>query len=111
MNKIVCRFFILLILIFSVACGSKAFRAWGGQDGAREIVYPFAAGVERQEGWSHLHYSLNANSIDSRRGTVELSFYFIKEQGDSMLWVECVERVPMALIDTSGYHRWFGYKW
>ena len=51
--------------------------------------------------------SLDAGSIDRRRGTVELSFYFTKEQGDSILWVECVERVPLALIDTALCRRWF----
>ena len=111
MNKIVRRFFILIILAVSVACGSKVFRDSSGQSGVRAVIYPFAASDERQEVLPHLHYSLNASSINSKRGTVELSFYFMKEQGDSVLWVECVERVPIALIDTAGCRKWFGYKW
>ena len=100
------RFFILLAsMVAVVACGSKAHRV--GAVRADEVVWPLTVESERERVLSHLHYSLDAGSIDRRRGTVELSFYFTKEQGDSILWVECVERVPLALIDTALCRRWF----
>ena len=106
--RIACRFFILLALsVVIVACGSKSHRVKGVY--GNEVLSPLDVEGERERVLSHLHYSLDAASVDRRRGTVELSFYFAKEQGDSLLWVECVERVPLALIDTALCHRWFSY--
>ena len=100
-------FFMFIALVAVVACGSKFHRV-GGAQGAGELTY-LAMESERERVLPHLHYSLDAGSVDRRRGTVELSFYFAKEQGDSVLWVECVERVPLALIDTALCRRWFAY--
>lgn len=106
--RMTCRFLILLALLLAVvACGSKSHRVQGVY--GSEAFAPFAVEDERERVLSHLHYSLDAASVDRRRGTVELSFYFAKEQGDSVLWVECVERVPLALIDTALCRRWFNY--
>ena len=106
--RMTCRFFILLALtVTNVACGCKSHRVQGVH--GREGLVSLAVEDERERVLSHLHYSLDAASVDRRRGTVELSFYFAKEQGDSVLWVECVERVPLALIDTALCSRWFGY--
>ena len=109
MSKMTCRFFILFASAAFVACGSRAFRLWDGQERAGEIVYPFAVVRERERVLPHMHYSLDVHSIDKERGTVDLSFYFVKEQGDSLLWVECVERVPLTLVDTALCRRWFSY--
>ena len=98
---------LLAMLLLFVACGSKALPT--GVAGTGKIVLPFYAECEKERVLSHLHYSLDAASVDRRRGTVELSFYFAKEQGDSVLWVECVERVPLALIDTALCRLWFNY--
>ena len=102
-----CRFLIPLVLVVLVACGSKSFRAEAAR--GQGSVLDFAIERERARVLPHLHYSLDIRSIDRRRGTIELSFYFIKEQGDSLLWVECVERVPLALIDTALCSRWLHY--
>ena len=96
---------LLALPLAIVACGSKALRTVKMR--GDEVVLPFPVEMERERVLSHLHYSLDAGSIDRRRGTVELSFYFAKERGDTLLWVECVERVPLALIDTALCRRWF----
>ena len=102
------RFFMLMtLLVARVSCGSRAFHVDGTGDD--DVVLPFSIVSEKERVLSHLHYSLDAGSIDRRRGTVELSFYFTKQQGDSLLWVECVERVPLELIDTALCHRWLDY--
>ena len=105
MSKVAHLFFIFLALAVLVACGSKALRVRGGQ--ARSAVCPVFVEQERERVLPHLNYSLDVHSID--RGTIELSFCFVKEQGDSLLWVECVERVSMELVDTALCHRWFDY--
>ena len=107
MNRMACRFFVLLAPVVLVACGSKAFRA--PVETVPESFFFWAAERERERVLPHLHYSLDVHSVDSRRGTVELSFYFVKEQGDSLLWVECVEQVPMSLVDTALCRRWLDY--
>ena len=100
-------FFMFIASVAVVACGCKSHRV-GGAQGAGALP-SLAVESERERVLPHLHYSLDAASVDRRRGTVELSFYFAKEQGDSVLWVECVERVPLALIDTALCRRWFNY--
>ena len=105
--RITCRFFIYVASVVLVACGSKAFRVQNEM--LPESFCSLAVERERERVLSHLHYSLDIHSFDRKRGTIELSFYFMKEQGDSILWVECVERVPLALIDTALCHRWFDY--
>ena len=109
MSKMTCRFLIPLVLVVLVACGSKSFRAEAAR--GQGSVLDFAIERERARVLSHLHYSLGAHSIGRRCGTVELSFYFMKEQGDTLLWVECVERVPLALIDTVLCRRWLNYEY
>ncbi len=98
-----------LMFLALVACGSKSFRAKGAAEPAAVVAYLSMVERERARVLPHLHYSLDVRSIDRRRGTIELSFYFIKEQGDSLLWVECVERVPLTLIDTALCSRWLHY--
>ena len=98
---------LLAMSLLFVACGSKALPT--GVAGTGKIVLPFYAECEKERVLSHLHYSLDATSIDREHGTVELSFYFTKLQSDSLLWVECVERVPLELIDTALCHRWLDY--
>ena len=98
---------LMTLSVALVACGSKDLRA--GFMRADRVMLPPAVESEKERVLSHLHYSLDAGSIDRRRGTVELSFYFTKQQGDSLLWVECVERVPLELIDTALCHRWLDY--
>lgn len=108
MNVMRC-FFIFLALSALVACGSNSFRAEVHPELTAEVAYLSMAERERARVLSHLHYSLDAGSIDHRRGTIELSFYFIEEHGDTLLWVEGMERVPLTLIDTALCHRWFHY--
>jgi hypothetical protein len=108
MIRMVRRFFISVAFVVLVACGSRAFRT--PDTASRERFFTLAVERERERVLPHLHYSLDAHSIDWGCGTIELSFFFIKEQGDSLLWVECVERIPMALIDTALCHRWFNYE-
>ena len=103
------RFFISFMLVALVACGSKSFSGESGQE--QGGVFDFAIERERAKVLPHLHYSLGTHSIDSRRGTIELSFYFVKELGDSLLWVECVERVPLSLVDTALCRRWLNYEY
>lgn len=98
------RFFILFLSLFFTACGSNALSG-----GERGVVYAFPVEGERERVLSHLHYAVDVHTVDYKRGTVELSFYFSKEQGDSVLWVECVEQVPLTLIDTALCRRWFNY--
>ena len=102
------RFLISIASIVLVACGSKVSRT--PDTAAREHFFALAVERERERVLPHLHYSLDVHSIDWRCSTVELSFYFVKEQGDSLLWVECVERIPITLIDTALCHRWFDYE-
>ena len=102
------RFFMLLALsAVLVACGSKDLRA--GFMRADRVILPPAVESEREKVFPHLHYSLDAGSVGLGRDAVELSFYFTRQQGDSLLWVECVEMVPLELIDTALCHRWFNY--
>jgi hypothetical protein len=105
MRKMTCRFLIPLVLVVLVACGSKSFRGEAAR--GQGSVLDFAIERERARVLPHLHYSLGVSGIGRRCGTVELSFYFVKEQGDTLLWVECVERVPLALVDTALCRRWF----
>ena len=105
MSKMTHCFFIFLASATLVACGSRPFRVPKGEEGS--VVCPVFVELERERVMPHLNYSLDVHSID--RGTIELSFCFVKEQGDSLLWVECVERVPMELVDTALCHRWFDY--
>lgn len=105
MNRMSCRFLISLVSVVLVACGSKAFRHQN--EVLQEHLYSMAVERERARVLPHLHYSLDVYCIDNSDGTVGLSFYFVKEKGDSLLWVECVERVPMSLVDTALCHRWF----
>jgi hypothetical protein len=109
MNKMMRHFLLYILLMLLAACGSKGFRVSEGQGPAGDVIYMYAVEDERERVQPHLHYSLDANSIDKRHGTIELSFYFMKEQGDSMLWMECVEKIPMSLVDTALCHRWFEY--
>ena len=90
-----------------VACGCKEKRT--GIAGTEKTVLTFFTESEKERVLSHLHYSLDIGTIDHIRGTVELSFCFTRLQGDSLLWVECVERVPLELIDTALCHRWLDY--
>ena len=108
MNVMRC-FFIFLALSALVACGSNSFRAEVHPEQAAVVACITMAERERASVLPHLHYSLDVRSVDRKRGTVELSFYFIEEYGDTLLWVEGMERVPLALIDTSLCRRWFGY--
>lgn len=109
MSKMACRFFIFFVSLAFASCGSRAFRLWDSKEQAGEIVYPFAVARERDRVLHHLHYSLDVHSVDKERGTVDLSFHFVREQGDSLLWVECVERVPLVLVDTALCRRWLSY--
>lgn len=112
MNRIAYRLFISLAPVALAACGSSGIGVTNrGQERVHEVVFPPAMERERQALLPHLHYSLDVHSIDWGRGTVELSFHFEKEQGDSVLWVECVERVPLALVDTALCRRWFSFEW
>lgn len=103
------RFFILFLSLFFTACGSNALSGGGREPGESGVVFSFAVESERERVLSHLHYAVDAHTVDYLYGTVELSFYFSKEQGDSVLWVECVEQVPLTLIDTALCRRWFNY--
>ena len=107
MSKIMHRFLIFAVSAALVACGSKALRVRDGQ--ARSALSPLLLEQERQRVLPHLGYSWDIHTIDRARGTIELSFCFVKEQGDSLLWVECVEQVPMAIVDTALCRRWFDY--
>ena len=98
---------LLALPLAIVACGSKALRTVKMR--GDEVVLPFPVEMERDRVLPHLHYSLDAGSVDLGGSTVELSFYFTKQQGDSLLWVECVERVSLELVDTALCHRWFDY--
>lgn len=109
MKKIARCFLISLIPVVLVACGSRSFRGKSALEQVGEAVCSSIVERERAKVLPHMHYSLDVHSIDRRRGTVDLSFYFVKEQGDSLLWVECVERVPLALIDTALCRRWLNY--
>ena len=100
------RFFIFIVSAALIACGSKVYRVRGGEVHG-VVVCPVPVEEERERVLSHLNYSLDVHSID--RGTIELSFCFAKVQGDSLLWIECVERVSMALVDTALCRRWFDY--
>lgn len=107
MSKITPRFFMLAFAILLVTCGSKAFRVREVQYYVDNVTYPFAVQTARQKVLPHLHYAVDMRHIDRKRGTIELSFYFIKEQGDSLLWVECVEKIPVSLVDTARCRRWY----
>lgn len=109
MSKMTARFFMLSIAILLVTCGSKAFRAREMQCNVGGIVYPFAVRSARQKVMPHLHYAVNMHHANREQGTVELSFFFVKEQGDSLLWIECVEKVPVSLVDTVHCCRWRYY--
>ena len=109
MDKIARCFFISLASVVLVACGSKSFRAKNAFEQVDDVVYSSVVERERARVLPHLHYSLDVHSIDRRRGTIDLSFYFVKELGDSLLWVEGTERVPLELIDTVLCSRWLNY--
>ena len=103
----IARLFILLAVVaMFFSCGSNTFGIGNADVRAREISYPFAVREERQAVFPHLHYSVDMHTLDRENSLVELSFFFLKEQGDSLLWVECVESVPVALIDTAGHKMW-----
>ena len=95
------RFFILALAMLLVTCGSKAFHPRQMQRRKGGVIYPFAVSYARQRVMPHLHYAVDMRYIDIEAGTVELSFFFVKEQGDSLLWVDCVERIPVSLVDTA----------
>ena len=109
MNKMARCFFMFLASVVLVACGSKSLRAKNAFEQVEEMVCSSIVERERARVLPHLHYSLDVYSIDHGRGTIELSFYFVKEQGDSLLWVEGMERVPLELIDTALCSRWLNY--
>ena len=103
----IARLFILLAVVaMFFSCGSNVFGYVSAKECVREISYPFAVHEERQAVFPHLHYSVDMHTLDRENSLVELSFFFLKEQGDSLLWVECVESVPVALIDTAGHKMW-----
>lgn len=100
------RLLLLSVVAVLLSCSSNAFRAGVARGSTRDVLYPFAVSDERQTVFPHLHYSVDMRSLDKEQNLVELSFYFLKEQGDSLLWIECVEKVPVALIDTTGHKKW-----
>ena len=99
-EKIARLFFMFLAVVSLFSCGSRAIRQQMGGD---NIALPFAVRQERAAVLPHLQYDVDLLHIDKERGLVELSFSFVKESGDSMLWVECVEKVPLSQLDTAGY--------
>ena len=103
------RFFILALAMLLVTCGSKAFHPRHMQRRKGAVVYPFAVSSARQRVMPHLHYTVDMRYINVESETVELSFFFVKEQGDSLLWVECVERIPLSLVDTVCCHSSYEY--
>ena len=107
MSKMTIPFFILALAALFVTCGSRAFRARVVQNDVGAAVYPFAVSSARQRVMPHLHYAVDIYHKDKKGEAVELSFFFVKEQGDSLLWVECVEMVPLSLIDTVMCRRWY----
>ena len=107
MSRMTTCFFMLALAIFLVTCGSKVFPTLEMQSSVSGVTYPFAVQSARQRVMPHLHYAVDMSHMDNERGTVELSFYFIKEKGDSLLWIECVEKVPVSLVDTAWCHRWY----
>lgn len=109
MSRMTARFFMFALAILLLTCGSKVFSAREFQRSISSVVYPFAVRYARQRVMPHLHYAVDLYHMDKERGTVELSFFFIKEQGDSLLWVECVEKVPVSLLDTVHCRKWYGY--
>lgn len=107
MSRMTTCFLILALAIIFVTCGSRVFPAREAQRGVSGVAYPFAVQTARQRVMPHLHYAVDMRHLNNERETVELSFYFIKEQGDSLLWVECVEKVPVSLVDTAWCRRWY----
>ena len=100
-EKIVWLFFMLVAVVSFLSCGSRVFRQ---QSVGGDIVLPFAVRHERAAVLPHLQYDVDLLHVDKELGLVELSFSFVKESGDSLLWVECVEKVPLSLVDTAGYN-------
>ena len=90
----------LLATVLLFTCGSRTLRQ---QIGGGNIALPFAVRQERTAVLPHLQYDVDLLHVDKERGLVELSFSFVKETGDSLLWIECVEKVPLSLLDTTGY--------
>lgn len=99
-GKIAWLFFMFLAVVSLFSCGSRTLRQ---QIGGDNIVLPFAVWQERAAVLPHLQYDVDLLHVDKERGLVELSFSFVKESGDSLLWIECVEKVPLSLLDTTGY--------
>lgn len=110
MSKMTARFLLLALAILLVTCGSKVFRMRQTQRGVGHVLYPFAVLSARQRVMPHLHYAVDMHHMDKERGIVELSFFFVKSRGDSLQWVECVEKVPLSLVDTAQCYRWRGYE-
>ena len=102
-------FLMLALAVILVTCGSRVFPAHEVKRAVSGVDYPFAVRAARQRVMPHLHYAVDMRHVDNEHGTVELSFYFIKEQGDTLLWVECVEKVPLSLVDTAWCRRWYYY--
>ena len=99
-GKIARLFLMLLATVLLLTCGSRTLRQ---QIGGDNIALPFAVRQEMAAVLPHLQYDVDLLHVDKERGLVELSFSFVKETGDSMLWIECVEKVPLSLLDTTGY--------
>lgn len=102
MRGAIVRFFLfVLAAALLVMCGSNALRTQSAPVRQAPLFYPFAVIDDREALLPHLHYVLNLDCVDKKHNSVELSFYFVKERGDSLFWVECVEMVPIALLDTA----------
>ena len=99
-GKIARLFFMFLAVVSLFSCVSRAIRQ---QIGGGNIALPFAVRQEMAAVLPHLQYDVDLLHVDKERGLVELSFSFVKESGDSLLWIECVEKVPLSLLDTTGY--------
>ena len=99
-GKIARLLLMLLATVLLFTCGSRTLRQ---QIGGGNIALPFAVRQEMAAVLPHLQYDVDLLHVDKERGLVELSFSFVKETGDSLLWIECVEKVPLSLLDTTGY--------
>ena len=87
-------FFVLMAAVAMVAaCSSNSLRSHTA-DGVG-VQLPSAVLDERKRVMPHLHYELGNCGDD----VAELSFHFVRQHGDSLLWVECVEKVPVELLE------------
>ncbi len=87
------RFFVLMAaLALVVSCSSNSLRS---RTAGGVGMLPFAVLDERMRVLSHLHYEVEHCGDD----VAELSFHFVRQHGDSLLWVECVEKVPLELLE------------